>query len=520
VYARFGLSFERVEGSGGCGEQGVVFANDDRGGEPGFASAPNVVSICGGGEFSDWNEVRGFIRVDLERPGLEACVAVRPSGENGQALLRIVDEAGDPVRTVSSAPGVAETLCIEGDGFRRVEFAGSGSRGFARFDDLRITHAPRRVDFDRTPDGELVLPGTPVASLYADLGVIFEQVGGGRTSACDDDSVYANSDQGSDEEPAGSVPNVVTPCPERRFSDFNGAAQGLVRASFARQASAACIGVFPTSEQDRGFLRALDAEGETLDEGSSPSGSDGLLCVSGERIRALEFAGADDGYARFDDLEFVFGAAVLDFDLGSGGEPIAAGTVLNELYRDLGVLLTRDSLRPPTCGEGDQVYAIADLPDGFGSPPNAISVCNTGFSDFSEGREGLVRALFAVDAVRVCVDVAPTRSGDFATLRSFDGNDVLLGEVHSAPGVPQTLCIDDRGVRAVRFGGFEDRYARFDDLIVYSSPELLEAAPVVVRFVPEPSPGLLAGAALAALLCLACRSRRPLPPGGQRTATM
>ena len=160
VYARFGLSFERVEGSGGCGEQGVVFANDDRGGEPGFASAPNVVSICGDGEFSDWNERRGFVRVDLERPGLEACVAVRPSGENGQALLRIVDEVGDPVRTVTSAPGVAETLCIEGDGFRRVEFAGSGSQGAARFDDLRITYAPRRVDFDRTPDGALVLPGT------------------------------------------------------------------------------------------------------------------------------------------------------------------------------------------------------------------------------------------------------------------------------------------------------------------------------------------------------------------------
>jgi hypothetical protein len=131
-----------------------------------------------------------------------------------------------------------------------------------------------------------------------------------------------------------------------------------------------------------------------------------------------------------------------------------------------------------------------------------------------------VRALFAVDAVRVCVDVAPTRSGDFATLRSFDGNDVLLGEVHSAPGVPQTLCIDGRGVRAVRFGGFEDRYARFDDLIVHSSPELAGAATVIVRFVPEPSPGLLAGAALAALACLARRSRRPLPPGGQRTATM
>jgi hypothetical protein len=136
-----------------------------------------------------------------------------------------------------------------------------------------------------------------------------------------------------------------------------------------------------------------------------------------------------------------------------------------------------------------------------------------------------VHALFAVDAVRVCVDVAPTRSGDFATLRSFDGNDILLGEVNSAPGVPQTLCIDGRGVRAVRFGGFEDRYARFDDLIVYSSPELPEAMPVVVRFVPEPAPGLLAGAALAALFCLAClarrsRPRRPLPPGGQRTATM
>ncbi len=504
AYASFGLSFERVGRPGGCGQDGIVFANDDQGGEPAFASAPNVVSICSGGEFSDWNEGRGYVRVDLERPGLEACVVVRPSGQDGEALLRIVDEAGDPVRTVTSTPGVLQTLCIRGDGFRHLEFAGSGNLGFARFDDLRITYAPRQVDFDVTPDGEPVLPGTSVGSLYSALGVVFEQVGG-RTTACNDGIVHANSDQGAGEQPVGSPPNVVTPCPERRFSDFNGGAQGIVRALFERQASAACIGVFPTSEDDRGFLRALDAGRNVLAEESSPAGRDGRLCVSGERIRALEFAGADDGYARFDDLHFVFGAAVLDFDRGPGGEPIEAGSILNDFYRGLGVLLARDGLRPPSCGEGDEVYASGDLPDGFGSSPNALSVCNTRFSDFSEGREGTVHALFALDALRVCVAVRPTNSGDFAALRSYDGNDVLLGEELSAPGVEQTLCIDGHGVRGVRFAGFEDRYARFDDLIVYSSPESVESGTgsAVIHFAPEPSSGLLAGAALAVLVGIA-----------------
>jgi hypothetical protein len=521
LYADFGLSFERVEGSGGCGEPGVVFANDDRGGEPGFGSAPNVVSICGAGDFSDWNEARGLVRVDLERPGREACVAVRPSVDEGEALLRIVDAAGKPLRTVLSTPGVSQTLCIQADGFRRVEFAGSGSRGYVRFDDLRITYMPRQVDFDQDPAGEPVLPGTEVGSLYAELGVAFEQVGG-RTSACADAAVYANSDQGASEDLVGSPPNRVTPCPEGRFSDFNGEGEGVVRASFEREASTACISVFPTSEEDRGFLRALDAAGDVLAEDSSPSGRDGHLCVSGARVRALEFAGADDGYARFDDLEFVFGAALLDFDRAPGGEPIAAGAVLNERYRDRGVLLARDGQRPPSCGEGDEVYAAADRPEGFGSAPNVISVCNARFSDFSEGREGLVHALFAVDAVRVCVDATATRDDDFATLRSYDGNDVLLTEVHSMPGVEETLCVEGPGVRAVRFAGFEGHYARFDDLIVHSSLEPMQAATAVVYFVPEPSPGLLSGAALIALSYLARRSRSQRCVGleAQRTPTM
>jgi hypothetical protein len=525
VYARFGLLFERI-GGGGCGQDGVVFANDDRGDETAFASAPNVVSICGAGDFSDWNEIHGVVRVELERPGREACVAVKPSGSDGQAFLRTVDLAGEPLQTVTSSPGVLETLCVTGDGFRRVEFAGSGSVGFARFDDLRITYAPRQVDFDRTREGP-VEPGSAVDGLYADLGVLFEQVGG-RTSACDDETVYANSDQGPGDEPVGSVPNVVTPCPERRFSDFNGGAEGVVRARFEREASSACVGVFPSSDSDRGFLRALDASGEVLAEGSSPDGSEGSLCVEGERIRALEFAGADEGYARFDDLEFVFGAAVLDFDRDSDGEPIEAGAVVNERYEGLGVLLQRDGVRAPSCGEGDAVYASDDLPDGFGSSPNAVSVCNTRFSDFSEGREGLVHALFAVDAVRVCVDVTPTGSDDFATLRAYDGNDELVGEELSTAGVQQTLCIEQDGVRGVRFAGFEDRYARFDDLVVHTSAVLAQPAPATVYFVPEPSSELLTATALVVLASLAmararsgarlsarrrCRTPRPDRPG-------
>ncbi len=508
VYASFGLSFERV-GQGSCGRDDRVFANDDQGGEPAFASPPNVVSICGAGEFSDWNEESGFVRVDLERPALEVCVVVRPSGSDGEGLLRILDSFDREVRSAVSTPGVLETLCIQGEDFTRFEFAG-GDEGFARFDDLRVTYAPRRVDFDQTPSGDPVLPGADVGSLYGELGVRFAQLGG-RASACNDDLVHANSDRGGADEPVGSAPNVVTPCPEGRFSDFNGAAQGTVRALFERSASVACVGVFPTSREDRGFLRALDAEGNVLDEGRSPPGVDGELCVSGERIRALEFAGADDHYARFDDLEFVFGAAVLDFDQGPHGESIDPGSVLNDVYADAGVLLARDGLRSPTCGVGDEVYANADLPDGFGSPPNAISVCDTRFSDFSEGREGVVHATFALDALRICVDATPTRSSDVAVLRSYDANDALLGELFSSPGSPETLCIDGSGIRGVRFAGFEDGYARFDDLIAYTSPESpgTGVPSAVVTFVPEPSSWLLSTTALAVLAVLSLGRPRP-----------
>jgi hypothetical protein len=150
------------------------------------------------------------------------------------------------------------------------------------------------------------------------------------------------------------------------------------------------------------------------------------------------------------------------------------------------------------------VYANADLPDGFGSSPNAISVCDTRFSDFSEGREGAVHATFALDALRICIDAIPTRSSDVAVLRSYDANDTLLGELFSSPGIPGRLCLDGSGIRGVRFAGFEDGYARFDDLIAYTSPESPESPgtgvpSAVVTFVPEPSSWLLSTSALAVL---------------------
>ncbi len=183
------------------------------------------------------------------------------------------------------------------------------------------------------------------------------------------------------------------------------------------------------------------------------------------------------------------GLLLIDFDLDPQGVSLPAGTEVNLAYQSLGVIF--DRVGPGTlCGP--EVYANSDQPIGFGSSPNVVSVCNEGgASDISENGFGMVEATLAANASQVCVDVLPDGPTHAAVLRAFDSVGLQIGEVTSALGVTQTLCISGAGIRSIRFSGNGSLFARFDN--------------VSVQFLPEPrvSAGLMVG-----LLLLTAFSRR------------
>ena len=153
------------------------------------------------------------------------------------------------------------------------------------------------------------------------------------------------------------------------------------------------------------------------------------------------------------------------------------------MYQSLGV--TFDRVGPGTqCGP--EVYANSNQPARFGSPPNVVSVCNQRInSDISERFHGMIEAQLTADALQVCVDVRPSGATDAAVLRAFDGDGLQIGEVTSALGVTQQLCILGEGIRSVRFSGDDSALARFDN---FEAPE------------PGRSTGLVAGLLLLASL--------------------
>jgi hypothetical protein len=484
VYQVFGVTFNRTAPGGACSGTDV-YANSIEA----FASQPNNVSICdASANGSDFNEGSALVEGVLERDAIEVCVAVDPAGGSDFGVLQIVDQFGTELDAVTSTEGVSETLCIRGSGIRFFRFAGNDGR-FARFDDVRITYAPNRIDFDTTSDSQSIADGTVIDDFFVSEGVVFEKVG--PSSSCGGDFIYANDDL-----PAGfgSPPNAVSVCNSLTpgFADFSENTHGLVRAVFARRVNRACIDVLPSSKGAQGVLRAFDVDAQQLVQTLSPVGLESRICVDGTTIRSVQFAGYQGGLARFDDLDFTFGAAAIDFDQDTGGQPIPGGTVVNDTYQPAGVLLEGERLGS-ACGSADDVYANDDLTGDFASSPNQVSLCSTqNFSDFSEDLQGMVHASFALDARSVCVDVRATQPGDFAVLRSFNASDVEIAEVVSSAGATETLCIDGTGIRGVRFAGDGSRFARFDNLDV--------------TFTPEPGAGVLAAAALLVLSGL--RGRR------------
>jgi len=186
--------------------------------------------------------------------------------------------------------------------------AGGSTDGFSRFT-WALPNAVN-INFDIGPDGSSpVAAGTVVNSLYSRLGVTFSR--SNPNGLCAGTGVYAN-----DNGPSASNPgqNNVTVCPEGVASDFSENEFGDIVATFTEPQALACIGATPLGTRGgaatgTAFIEARDASGGTLSRvesaPSTPARLQQTICVSGEGIAGVRFAGTGDGFAIFDNLSFV-----------------------------------------------------------------------------------------------------------------------------------------------------------------------------------------------------------------------
>ena len=137
TYSSLGVTFARVGGSV-CGPD--VYANNNHPGD--FGSPPNTVSTCAPSTASDINgQIHGQIQVNFDFPANQACIAVRPDSGNLAGNITAYDSGDNVVDSQTSAPGVNETVCVNGNDIRYVRFPGLGGTDteYARFDDLSVT---------------------------------------------------------------------------------------------------------------------------------------------------------------------------------------------------------------------------------------------------------------------------------------------------------------------------------------------------------------------------------------------
>jgi len=186
--------------------------------------------------------------------------------------------------------------------------AGGSTDGFSRFE--WALPGAVNVNFDIGADGKSpVAAGTLVNSLYSRVGVTFSR--SNPNGLCAGTGVYAN-----DHGPSGfsSGQNNVTVCPEGVASDFSEAEFGAIVATFTEPQVLVCIGATPLGPRGgattgTAFIEAFDASGASLNRvesaPSSPTRPQQNICVSGQNIRSVHFAGTGAGFAIFDNLYYV-----------------------------------------------------------------------------------------------------------------------------------------------------------------------------------------------------------------------
>jgi len=163
---------------------------------------------------------------------------------------------------------------------------------------------PTTVDFND------VTPGTVVNETYSSLGVTFRRApseGGNNCGSASD--VYANNNGGS------FATNAVSLCSGEFAADFSENSQGRIEADFSASVSTVCVHVDPTGFQPgslpgaTGFIEAFDGEGGSIAKTISAADVPQTICVQAPRsvnISSVQFAGSDNGFAVFDDLEVTF----------------------------------------------------------------------------------------------------------------------------------------------------------------------------------------------------------------------
>jgi len=163
---------------------------------------------------------------------------------------------------------------------------------------------PTTVDFNN------VTSGTVVNETYSSLGVTFRRApseGGNNCGLASD--VYANNNGGS------FATNAVSLCSGEFAADFSENSQGRIEADFSASVSTVCVHVDPTGFQPgsqpgaTGFIEAFDGEGGSIAKTISAADVPQTICVQAPRgvnISSVQFAGSDNGFAVFDDLEVTF----------------------------------------------------------------------------------------------------------------------------------------------------------------------------------------------------------------------
>ena len=189
--------------------------------------------------------------------------------------------------------------------------AGGSTDLFSRFS----WALPSQLDlsFDQAPDLTSIVSGAVVNSTYSRLGITFSRTRP-LSLICPGTSVYANDYGllGTGLLGFHSGQNNISVCPLGLASDFSEYGSGAIKGTFALPAVQSCITATPTGYHGIfslsggvAFLEARDANGNVLSRTESTSQrAPQRLCVRGDGIASVRFAGKGGAYAIFDNLRW------------------------------------------------------------------------------------------------------------------------------------------------------------------------------------------------------------------------
>ncbi len=150
--------------------------------------------------------------------------------------------------------------------------------------------------FDWDPSGNPIPPDFALGYVNSAMGLTFEHTG---PTANNCNGVFANTYGPLG---FGSAPNVISVCPSNWFSDMSEATHGLIQVRSDWDLVNSCIDVDPAGPTHAAVMRAYDAGGALVDEQLSTPGVRENLCVTGYRIRRVEFSGYGSSFASFDNF--------------------------------------------------------------------------------------------------------------------------------------------------------------------------------------------------------------------------